>query len=400
MGRAAALRDGGDGRQAARPRRHGEGRRAGRPGLASRLGPQRRHGASRGSAPPRLPAPHQGLGGRRREGHVARDEDRGSARRARGGPPDRGSGVRRRHGVPREAARGRPPRRVPDLRRRGGESRVASSSASAASSEDTRRSWRRLPARRWTSPCAGPWGRRRSPRRRRSAYVGAGTVEFLRRRKRRPLLLSGDEHPAAGRAPDHRGDAGLRSRAGPARGRRGRRAAGLVARWLAPAPRSCDRASAVRRGPGRIPAALGRASSCTGSPRARAFASTPASRKDRWSAWTTTRCSPSSIVSAATREAAIARAKRALEDWVVLGVETNARLLAAVLARRSTDPAATRRTWSRSFHPLDESRPEAPDAAWIAAALAPAAGRAGPARDSGTSARDPWSAYPSWRPGA
>jgi acetyl/propionyl-CoA carboxylase alpha subunit len=106
------------------------------------------------------------------------------------------------------------------------------------------------------------------------------------------------------------------------------------------------------------------------------------------------------VVSAETREAAIARAKRALEDWVVLGVETNARLLAAVLASPAYGSGRYTTDLVAQLPPLDESRPEAPDAAWIAAALAPSAGEAGPARDSGTSARDPWSAYPSWRPGA
>ena len=51
---------------------------------------------------------------------------------------------------------------------------------------------------------------RGGPRWRRTAigYAGAGTVEFLRRRER-PVLLPGDEHPAAGRAPGHRGTTGL-----------------------------------------------------------------------------------------------------------------------------------------------------------------------------------------------
>ncbi len=43
-------------------------------------------------------------------------------------------------------------------------------------------------------------------------YVGAGTVEFLYDPQRERLLLPGDEHPAAGRAPGHR--AGARRRPG------------------------------------------------------------------------------------------------------------------------------------------------------------------------------------------
>ena len=55
---------------------------------------------------------------------------------------------------------------------------------------------------------AGGDGRRgRRGGRARVGYVGAGTVEFIvERRPPRRVLLHGDEHPAAGRAPGHRGD--------------------------------------------------------------------------------------------------------------------------------------------------------------------------------------------------
>ncbi len=103
------------------------------------------------------------------------------------------------------------------------------------------------------------------------------------------------------------------------------------------------------------------------------------------------------VVSAATREAAIARAKRALEDWIVLGVETNARLLSAVLAsdafvsgRYDTDLLAR-------LPPLGE--PEPPDGAWIAAALAPSAAAPGGRPEAASQGADPWTAYPSWRAG-
>ena len=54
-------------------------------------------------------------------------------------------------------------------------------------------------------------------------YVGAGTVEFIAA-SRRPLLLHGDEHPAAGRAPGDRDDHRARSRRVAAARRRGRAA--------------------------------------------------------------------------------------------------------------------------------------------------------------------------------
>ena len=107
------------------------------------------------------------------------------------------------------------------------------------------------------------------------------------------------------------------------------------------------------------------------------------------------------VVSAPDRKAAIERARRALEEWVVLGVETNRAMLAAVLrspeflsGRYATDlvsrlPAA------------DPSEP--PSAAWIAAARAFASAPPGPSRvSSGAAAAgpDPWGESSGWRIGA
>jgi 3-methylcrotonyl-CoA carboxylase alpha subunit len=105
------------------------------------------------------------------------------------------------------------------------------------------------------------------------------------------------------------------------------------------------------------------------------------------------------IVWAPDREAAIHRAQRALSEWVVLGVETNLPLLSEVLAseafasgRYTTDLVAT----------LPRRGPaEAPDAAWIAAALAagPGSSRTVPAKGAAAPASDPWNALPGWRIG-
>ena len=101
------------------------------------------------------------------------------------------------------------------------------------------------------------------------------------------------------------------------------------------------------------------------------------------------------IVLGPDRSAAIERARRALSEWVVLGVETNLPLLQRVLdsrqflsGRYSTDligglPAAA---------PSD-----VPDAAWIAGALA--LGEGGGAPDA-PHRSEPWDETSSWRPGA
>jgi acetyl/propionyl-CoA carboxylase alpha subunit len=110
-------------------------------------------------------------------------------------------------------------------------------------------------------------------------------------------------------------------------------------------------------------------------------------------------------VHAADRGAAIARARRALSEWIVLGVETNAELLLDVLAspdfrsgRYSTELIARLRRRERPTDP--------PDAAWLAAAAE--LDREAPiARETGVSAQsreaepaDPWDARTGWRPGA
>jgi acetyl/propionyl-CoA carboxylase alpha subunit len=106
------------------------------------------------------------------------------------------------------------------------------------------------------------------------------------------------------------------------------------------------------------------------------------------------------VVSASTREAAIARARRALGEWIVLGVETNARLLDAVLASERFASGAYTTELIAQLPPLEETVP--PDAAWIAAALgpAPASGASGGAPPGARSgAPDAWGLYPSWRVG-
>ena len=83
-------------------------------------------------------------------------------------------------------------------------------------------------------------------------YVGAGHRRVHRRaggRWRPALLLHGDEHPAAGRAPGDRGD--HRARPGGVAVARGQRRAAAAAPGRAEDPWSCDRGAHLCREPGR-----------------------------------------------------------------------------------------------------------------------------------------------------
>jgi len=108
------------------------------------------------------------------------------------------------------------------------------------------------------------------------------------------------------------------------------------------------------------------------------------------------------IVRAEDRAAAIARARRAVGAWIVLGVETNLSTLARVLeapdfqsGRYATDLIAKL--------PARGGAGEAPDAAWIAAALAegelPPVGASREAAAGRTPGADPWETLGEWRLG-
>ena len=107
------------------------------------------------------------------------------------------------------------------------------------------------------------------------------------------------------------------------------------------------------------------------------------------------------IVWGPDRDAAIRRARRALSEWVVLGVETNMPLLAAVLA----SPEFVSGGYDTGLVgrlPTGAASPEPPEAAWIAAALA-ASGPQPPASGGGAAdpaLPDPWEILAGWRAGA
>jgi acetyl/propionyl-CoA carboxylase alpha subunit len=96
------------------------------------------------------------------------------------------------------------------------------------------------------------------------------------------------------------------------------------------------------------------------------------------------------------RPAAIARAARALEAWVVLGVETNQRLLSAVLSSEAFSSGRYATDLLATIPPLGDTPP--PPEAWIAAALALSTPQA-PAGAAAAAAPDPWRETGSWRPG-
>ncbi len=109
------------------------------------------------------------------------------------------------------------------------------------------------------------------------------------------------------------------------------------------------------------------------------------------------------VVFGSDRRSAIERARRALREWVVLGVETNRPLLEAVLG--SEEFAGGR--YATDLVERLPARPsrEIPDAAWIAAASvfeARSSAGAGVASRDGSAAggSDPWEAGGGWRPGA
>jgi acetyl/propionyl-CoA carboxylase alpha subunit len=100
------------------------------------------------------------------------------------------------------------------------------------------------------------------------------------------------------------------------------------------------------------------------------------------------------VIHAPDRAAAVERARRALAEWIVLGVDTNLPLLQAVLASEPFVTGLYATDLVARLTPAEE--PPVPDEAWIAAALA----LTGSDRtDSGAAVLDPWSETSGWRVG-
>ena len=102
------------------------------------------------------------------------------------------------------------------------------------------------------------------------------------------------------------------------------------------------------------------------------------------------------IVSGATRDEAIRRTLRALDEFIILGVRTNVAFLGGVLRSEAFRSGAVHTRWADEA--IDALTPEPPEALAAAAALAAreSAQEAGPA--TGRRAPDPWGALAGWRP--
>jgi acetyl/propionyl-CoA carboxylase alpha subunit len=99
------------------------------------------------------------------------------------------------------------------------------------------------------------------------------------------------------------------------------------------------------------------------------------------------------VVTGPDRGSCIARAHRALEDWVVLGVETNKALLSAVIDSKEFISG----DYATDFVPrLTLASPRIPDAAWIAATLSFSDSKTG---GVAVSSGEPWDAATGWRSG-
>ena len=204
-----------DGRQVPRPAHRGRGRRADRAGLA---GPGRVRRRRRRVRPEgRLSGHPQGLGRRGRPGHARGPRRARALRSLRHGPRRGREGVRQRRGLPREVHRESAAHRVPGLRRLAGHA-PAPRRARVLDPEAPPEADRGGPFGRARGGAAQAHGGGRD-RRRALRQLHERRNGGVPSRRGRQVLLHGDEHAPAGRAPDHGGSDLARSRQGADRGR-------------------------------------------------------------------------------------------------------------------------------------------------------------------------------------
>ena len=157
----------------------------------------------RGGRADRLPGAAEGERRRRRQGHAHRPRPPRPAARPSSAPLGRRSPLRRRPRLRRALRRAPAPHRGPGARRRArhrlapGRARVLDPAALPEGHRGGAVPLHRRPRR------GAEMGARAVALAAAVGYVSAGTVEMVARR-RAQLLLPGDEHAAAGRAPGHR----------------------------------------------------------------------------------------------------------------------------------------------------------------------------------------------------
>ncbi len=308
------------GRQGGREADDGGCRRTDRPGIGRGRRERGRGAAVRQAG--RLPGARQGVGGRRRPRHARRRRRGLAGERDAGGEGGGGRRVRRRHRLPREVPVASAPHRDAGARRHARQRHppLRARLLGAAPPPEAHRgvALTRAHARAARAAWATPRSRPCAP----SDYVNAGTVEFLLDGGRL-VLLHGDEHAGAGRAPGHRSrspastSSRSRSASPPARrsGTRTRRE--IVQRG------SRDRVPHQRRGPGaQLPAASGPGRAVQPARRLRRARRHATSTRDIACLPTTTRCSPSSSCGERRAYEAINRARRALDEFIIVGIPT------------------------------------------------------------------------------
>ena len=317
------------------------------------------------------------------------DAHRGASGGARGGPPARGGGVRRRHGVPRASPRGLPPRRVPGLRRHARETMVSLFERECSVQRRHQKILEETPSPALDDGLRRAMGEAAVAAARAVGYVGRGHGRVSRRRRSRFYFLEMNtrlqvEHPIT---EETLGCDLVRAQLEVAAG--------------APLPASVD---------GRVaPAAGATRSSCGSTPRTPSSScpapgrilvyrepSGPGIRVDcrsrggkRSSASTTTRCSPSSSSAGEPRARRRSRGRGARSRGVDRSRRRDER--AAPLARSSSSDAFVsgplRQTSSASSRPRASRNRRT--RAWIAAALAPwPAARARMCRERGSGPGD------------
>ena len=134
-------------------------------------------------------------------------DERGEFAEALAARAARGQGrVRRRPRAAREVRRAAAPHRDPGLRRHARQRRAPVRARLLGPAPPPEGHRGGAGARHDPATRAPRWARPRCAAAKAIGYAGAGTVEFLADARTATLLLHGDEHPPAGRAPGHRDD--------------------------------------------------------------------------------------------------------------------------------------------------------------------------------------------------